>query len=149
MIGYVTIGADNLRQAERFYSSFLLKLGFVLETSDSDGAHYLTYKLAGPIDRQGGPAHVEIVPPFDGRPATVGNGMMVAFQVPTQSQVRALHAAALDAGGRDVGAPGFRAAYSDRFYVGYLRDPQGNRIALFCNNPSEPERPSASTSASG
>lgn len=50
------------------------------------------------------------------------------------------HAAALAAGGSDEGAPGFRAAYGPRFYVGYLRDPQGNKIALFSSNPDEPGR---------
>ena len=65
---------------------------------------------------------------------------MVAFEVPTQAQVRALHAAAQSAGGHNEGAPGFRAFYSANFYVGYLRDPQGNKIALFCDNPDEPSR---------
>jgi len=64
----------------------------------------------------------------------------VAFEASNQAQVRALHAAALAAGGTDEGAPGFRAAYGPRFYVGYLRDPQGNKIALFSSNPDEPGR---------
>ena len=54
--------------------------------------------------------------------------------------MRALHAAALAAGGTDEGAPGFRAAYGPTFYVGYLRDPQGNKVALFSSNPDEPGR---------
>ena len=65
---------------------------------------------------------------------------MVAFEASNQAQVRALHAAALAAGGTDEGAPGFRAAYGPRFYVGYLRDPQGNKIALFSSNRDEPGR---------
>ena len=65
---------------------------------------------------------------------------MVAFEASNQAQVRALHAAALAAGGTDAGAPGFRAAYGPRFYVGYLRNPQGNKIALFSSNPDEPGR---------
>jgi hypothetical protein len=70
----------------------------------------------------------------------VGNGTMVAFEAEGQAQVRALHAAALAAGGADGGAPGFRADYGPRFYVGYLRDPQGNKVALFSGNPDEPGR---------
>lgn len=54
--------------------------------------------------------------------------------------MRALHAAGLAAGGSDEGAPGFRAAYGPRFYVGYLRDPQGNKIALFSSHPDDPPR---------
>ena len=65
---------------------------------------------------------------------------MLAFEASSQAQVRALHAAALAAGGTDEGQPGFRASYGPRFYVGYLRDPQGNKIALFSSNPGEPGR---------
>lgn len=65
---------------------------------------------------------------------------MVAFQARNQKQVRDLHAAALAAGGQDEGQPGFRAAYGPRFYVGYVRDPEGNKIAIFSNDPSEPGR---------
>ena len=81
-----------------------------------------------------------VKPPHDGRPASAGNGTMTAFEVPGQQQVRDLHAAALAAGGTDAGPPGFRANYGPRFYVGYLRDPQGNKIALFSSNPNEPGR---------
>ena len=56
---------------------------------------------------------------------------MVAFEARRQSQVHDLHAAALATGGTDDGAPGFRDSYGADFYVGYLRDPQGNKIALF------------------
>ena len=65
---------------------------------------------------------------------------MVAFEASNQSQVRTLHAAALAAGGSDEGQPGFRASYGPHFYVGYLRDPQGNKIALFSSDPTEPGR---------
>ncbi len=65
---------------------------------------------------------------------------MVAFDARTQQEVRDLHAATLAAGGTDDGAPGFRTAYSATFYVGDLRDPQGNKIAVFSNNPQEPGR---------
>ena len=44
------------------------------------------------------------------------------------------------AGGSDEGAPGFRASYGPRFYVGYLRDPHGKKIALFSSNPNEAGR---------
>lgn len=79
-------------------------------------------------------------PPFDGAVATAGNGSMVAFEAPSQTQVRALHAAALAASGNDKGQPGFRTAYGPRFYVAYLRNPDGNKIALFFSNADEPGR---------
>jgi len=81
-----------------------------------------------------------VKPTFNGQPATAGNGAMTAFEAQTQKQVRTLHAAALVAGGTDEGAPGFRPDYGADFYVSYLRDPQGNKIALFSSNPNEPTR---------
>lgn len=136
MIGYVTVGADDIPGAKRFYSAFLPALGYELEESP-EGLSYALPK------RPGQPAVLPefyVKPPFDGRPASAGNGTMVAFQARSQQEVRDLHSAALAAGGRDEGQPGFRDAYGPRFYVGYLRDPQGNKIALYSNNPDEPGR---------
>lgn len=65
---------------------------------------------------------------------------MIAFGARDQAQVRAVHAAALAAGGADEGAPGFRPDYGADFFVCYLRDPQGNKVALFSSNPDEPGR---------
>ena len=79
--------------------------------------------------------------PYDGHAASAGNGAMVAFRVATRALVRELHAAALDAGGLSDGAPGFRAEYSPGFFVGYLRDPQGTKIALYCDDKDELDRP--------
>lgn len=136
MIGYVTIGADDIERAERFYSAFLPALGYTLDISPEG----LSYSLPGPAGQQPGGPDFYVKPPFDGQAASSGNGTMVAFGVSRQALVRDLHAAALAAGGRDEGAPGFRAAYGPHFYVGYLRDPQGNKIALYCNNRNEPRR---------
>lgn len=133
MISYVTVGADNIPRAKRFYSAFLPALGYELE----EGPEGLSYEIKSGSTVL--PAFY-VKPPFDGRPASVGNGVMVAFQARSQQDVCALHSAALAAGGRDEGQPGFRDAYGPHFYVGYLRDPQGNKIALFSNNPDEPGR---------
>ena len=136
MIAYVTVGADDIAKAKRFYSAILPALGYDL----SEGPEGLSYVLPPQPGQSAAPPDFYVKPPFDGRPGTAGNGAMVAFQAENQDQVRRLHAAALDAGGMDEGAPGFRAAYGPRFYVGYLRDPQGNKIALFSSNPDEPGR---------
>jgi len=136
MISYVTVGADDIPVARQFYSSFLPALGYKLE----EGPEGLSYELPElPGERVILPAFY-VKPPFDGRPASIGNGTMVAFQARSQQEVRELHAAALAACGLDEGQPGFRDAYGPHFYVGYLRDPQGNKIALFSNNPDEPGR---------
>jgi catechol 2,3-dioxygenase-like lactoylglutathione lyase family enzyme len=136
MIAYVSVGADDIAAAKRFYTALLPALGYGLE----EGPEGLSY--TPPAAPEGAPVAPDfyVKPPFDGQPALAGNGAMVAFQASTQQQVRDLHAAALAAGGRDEGAPGFRAAYGPHFYVGYLRDPQGNKIALFSSNPNEPGR---------
>ncbi len=136
MISYVTVGADDIARAKRFYCAFLPPLGYGLE----EGPEGLSFAL--PVEPGQSPVLPEfyVKPTFDGRPASAGNGSMVAFEARNQQQVRELHAAALSAGGSDEGEPGFRASYGPRFYVGYLRDPQGNKLALFSSNPNEPGR---------
>ena len=136
MIAYVTVGTDDVARAKRFYSAFMPALGYELE----EGPEGLSYAL--PVEPNQSPVLPEfyVKPTFDGAPASAGNGSMTAFEAQNQQQVRDLHAAALAAGGSDEGAPGFRAAYGPNFYVGYLRDPQGNKIALFSSNPNEPGR---------
>ncbi|NNF77132.1 MAG: VOC family protein [Rhizobiales bacterium] len=136
MIAYVTVGADDIARAKQFYSAFLPALGYGLE----EGPEGLSYAL--PVEPGQSPVLPDfyVKPTFDGGPASAGNGAMVAFEARSQSQVRKLHAAALAAGGRDEGQPGFRASYGPHFYVSYLRDPQGNKIALFSSDPNEPGR---------
>ena len=137
MISYVTVGADDIALAKRFYSAFLPSLGYELE----EGPEGLSYEIIHGLSSEPAvfPAfYVKL--PFDGHPASVGNGMMIAFRARSQQEVRELHSAALAANGQDEGQQGFRDAYSSHFYVGYLRDPQGNKLALFSNNSAEPGR---------
>jgi len=136
MIAYVTVGADDIARAREFYQAVLPALGYEL----TEGPEGLSYAL--PVPAGAAPVHPDfyVKPPFDGDAASAGNGSMVAFEAAGQAEVRALHTAGLAAGGSDEGAPGFRHDYGPRFYVGYLRDPQGNKIALFSSNPDEPGR---------
>ncbi len=137
MISYVSVGADDIARARVFYSAFLPVMGYTLE----EGPEGLSFCPPPPAPGQSVIApDFYVKPPYDGQPASAGNGTMVAFEVQTQAQVRALHAAALAAGGTNEASPGFRAHYGPRFYVGYLRDPQGNKIGLFSSNPAEPGR---------
>ncbi|WP_108610490.1 VOC family protein [Aminobacter sp. MSH1] len=135
MLSYIMVGADDIPTAEVFYSSFLLDLGYQFEKLKGK----LFYTIPGTPDHNG-PGSFIVVPPFDGKPATPGNGTMIAFRASNQAQVRAMHAQGLTGGGTDDGKPGFRADYGKHFYVGYLRDPQGNKVALFCTNRDEPSR---------
>ncbi|MEO0390108.1 MAG: VOC family protein [Pseudomonadota bacterium] len=136
MISYVTVGADDMAAAERFYSAFLPTLGYALEHYHGD----LSYVLPPHPGQSGVRPDFFVKRPFDGASARPGNGTMVAFEATSQAQVRDMHAAALAAGGHDDGAPGFRTIYGPNFYVAYLRDPHGNKIALFSANPDEPGR---------
>ena len=136
MIAYVTVGADDIARAKRFYSAFLPALDYQMK-EDLEG---LSYSLPVQPSQSAVLPDFYVKPTFDGHPASAGNGAMVAFEASSQSQVRDLHAAALAAGGFDEGQPGFRDLYGPHFYVGYLRDPQGNKVALFSSDPSEPGR---------
>lgn len=136
MIAYITIGADDMARAKRFYSAILPALDYGLNESSEGLAYALPKQPGQAVD----PPELYVKPAFDGGPASAGNGTMIAFEARSQQQVRDLHAAALAAGGHDEGQPGFRDRYGPRFYVGYLRDPQGNKIALFSSNPNEPGR---------
>lgn len=133
MIAYVTVGADDMVRAKRFYAAFLPALGFGLK----EGPEGLSFAL--PVESGQSPVLPDfyVKPTFDGHPATAGNGTMTAFEARSQKQVCDLHCAALAAGGFDEGQPGFRDAYGPHFYVGYLRDPQGNKIALFSSDTNE------------
>ena len=137
MLGYVTVGANDLSSSERFYTAVLGPLGYDKKV----GKNGIAFELPARPDRAGGIGAVYVTKPYDGREATVGNGSMFAFCAQTHELVRTIHAAGVKAAGADEGAPDFRAEYSAHFYVGYLRDPVGHKIAIYCSNPAEGVRP--------
>jgi catechol 2,3-dioxygenase-like lactoylglutathione lyase family enzyme len=122
MIGYVTIGALDVEKAMPFYDAVLGAIGYERQFFDGGWAGY------GP---KGQDANTFICPPFDGQAARGGNGIMIAFHGPSKEAVQAAHAAAIAQGGLDEGAPGPRPADSTSFYGAYMRDPTGNKIAVF------------------
>lgn len=119
MIGYVTLGTNNYGDAANFYDDLLGSLGAkrVLEADN-----FIAWSTG-----MGAPA-ISIIKPFDGKPATVGNGVMVAIACDSKERVDAVHAKALELGGNDEGAPGPRG---DNFYAGYFRDLDGNKLNAF------------------
>jgi hypothetical protein len=135
MLSYITVGANDVPRSGRFYTAILIPLGY-----EKEAANAVEFTLPDVPDRANGLGAMYVKKPYDAKEATVGNGSMTAFQVETHEMVCNLHAAGLEAGGSDEGAPGFRDEYSDRFYVGYLRDPLGNKVAIFCVNPAEGTR---------
>jgi len=121
MIGYITLGTNDLEKAAAFYDGLFAVIGA--------GRFMDTDRFIAWAVKPGQPA-VSVTKPFDGKEATVGNGMMVALAVDSEEKVQALHAKALELGGADEGAPGPRG--DSGFYAGYFRDLDGNKLNAFC-----------------
>ena len=119
MIGYVTVGTNDLPRAAKFYDAIAAEMG-VGRMMDFD-----TFIAWG---TPGGGAGIAATKPYDGQAATVGNGVMVAIEARDKDQVDRLYAIAMENGGSDEGAPGPRG---DGFYAGYFRDPDGNKLNAF------------------
>jgi catechol 2,3-dioxygenase-like lactoylglutathione lyase family enzyme len=120
MIGYVTVGTNDLAKAARFYDAIAAEMGV---GRMMDFGTFIAWGAPG------GPAGIAATAPFDGNPATVGNGIMVAFEAKDRGQVDRLHAIALANGGTCEGPPGPRG--DGGFYAGYFRDPDGNKLNAF------------------
>ena len=124
MFSHVTVGCRDLEKAVAFYDAILGPVGLKRRVVTPDG---------GPP----GACWVEpdrtlpsfyVYMPFNRKPATVGNGSMVAFSAPSIAAVDAAYAAGVDAGGTDEGTPGPRLHYGTGYYGAYLRDPDGNKV---------------------
>jgi catechol 2,3-dioxygenase-like lactoylglutathione lyase family enzyme len=123
MIGYVTIGARDSEASGKFYDALFGAIGSERKSGEGGWIFY------GP---KGADGVVALCPPFDGKPATAGNGSMLAFKAKSQDEVKAAYAAALAHGGSDEGAPGYRPAEATSgFYGAYLRDPTGNKLCVY------------------
>lgn len=126
MIGYATVGVSDVARAKQFYGPLFERMGLSLHFEAPEVVSW------GDPQDQSVPRFFACLP-FDEQPASVGNGAMVAFNAKRASEVDWLHARALQSGGSTEGAPGFRPeSYGETFYVGYVRDPDGNKIAFFC-----------------
>ncbi len=124
MIGYVTIGYNDADKAMRFYDAVFGAFGLKRAFFDQGWAGY---------GKDGEAVQsIFLCPPYDGKPARPANGTMIAFKAETKDQVQAAFAAGLANGGTDEGAPGGRPADSTTFYGAYLRDPDGNKFAVYC-----------------
>jgi len=121
MIGYVTLGTNDLERAAAFYDELLQLVGA--------GRFMETETFIAWAVTPDSPA-LSVTKPYDGNAATVGNGVMVALVVQTPEQVNAVHAKALELGGADEGAPGPRG--DSGFYAAYFRDLDGNKLNAFC-----------------
>jgi predicted lactoylglutathione lyase len=120
MIGYITLGTNDVAKAAEFYDQLLETIG-AGRFMESD-----TYVAWAKSPES--PA-LSIIKPFDGEVATMGNGVMISLQLDSPEQVANFHAKALSLGGTDEGAPGPRGEGS--FYIGYFRDLDGNKLAAY------------------
>ena len=121
MIGYVTLGTNDLPRAVAYYDELMAMF---------DAGRFMEEDTfvawAESMEKPG----VAITKPFDGNAATVGNGVMVGLQAKDQTMVKAVYAKALELGGTDEGEPGPRG--ESGFYAAYFRDLDGNKLNVFC-----------------
>jgi catechol 2,3-dioxygenase-like lactoylglutathione lyase family enzyme len=120
MIGYVTLGTNDIDAAAAFYDQLLGTLG---ARRGMNTPRVISWSLG-----RGNPG-VAVAKPYDGAPATPGNGGMTALSVDSRDKVDAFHAKALELGGTDEGAVAERFK---GFYAGYFRDLDGNKLCIVC-----------------
>ena len=122
MIGYVTLGTNDLDQGAKFYDDLFTEIG-AKRFMEVEG-HFIAWAV-----KPEAPS-VAITKPFDGNMASVGNGTMVALALNNPEQVNSFHKKALQLGATDEGAPGPRGGGA--FYAAYFRDLDGNKLNCFC-----------------
>lgn len=125
MIGYVTIGSNDIPRACAFFDAAFEPLGY---TRTFEGGGWAGYGPGG--DKDNG-LQIYLATPENGQAACLGNGSMLAFKAASRAAVEAFHAASLAAGGKDEGAPGVRGESDPPFYGAYVRDPDGNKFCAY------------------
>lgn len=121
LINYVLVGTNDLERARRFYDPLMAGLG---AGRIVDLPHETIWGRPGEFPTLG------VITPFDGKPASVGNGTMVALCAPDRQTIRRLYDLALSLGAADEGAPGVRGDDPDGFYGAYFRDLDGNKLCV-------------------
>ncbi len=122
MIGYITIGTNDLARSGEFYDELLAEMGAKRVMTDSRMLGWGTTP-----DK----TMFSVIEPFDGEDASVGNGVMVALNVETPENVERLYNKAMSMGCEDEGHPHDRGS-SMGFYGGYFRDLDGNKLVFYC-----------------
>jgi catechol 2,3-dioxygenase-like lactoylglutathione lyase family enzyme len=116
-IHHVSVGVNDVVAARRFYDPLMTLLGLTIRSVDDDSVDYGAEKLVFSLET-----------PVNGRRATPGNGVHIAFSAPDRATVDAFHREAMRLGARDEGAPGPRPEYSSSYYGAFVLDPEGNKI---------------------
>ncbi len=120
MIGYATIGTNDLEKATKFYDAVLAPLGGKRTFANGDRMQFYGSSAT--------PGMIAVSKPYDEQPATAGNGTMFGLPAASKEQVDEAYAAAMAAGGVCDGPPGQRLPI---FYGAYFRDPDGNKVCVF------------------
>jgi predicted lactoylglutathione lyase len=120
MIGYVTLGTNDLARASAFYDALLAEIGAKRMMDLGRGIAWGT-AMDKPM--------LCVMKPFDGQAATVGNGVMIAIDVGSKENVDRVYRKALELGGKDEGPAGPRGP---NYYGGYFRDLDGNKLVAYC-----------------
>ena len=121
MIGYTTLGTNDIERSAKFYDALFSAIGATRIMEDDS---FITWSTAP--DKPG----FAITKPFNGEPATVGNGVMIALSLESPEDVDALYSKAIELGATDEGASGPRGG--GFYYAGYFRDPDGNKLNFYC-----------------
>ena len=125
MIGYVTLGTNDLPRAVAFYDDLMASIGAGRFMEEEN---YFVAWATAPDQPS-----IAVSVPFDKEAATVGNGTMVAMIMESPEKVDALYEKALELGGTCEGKPGFRPEdATSGFYAAYFRDLDGNKLNAFC-----------------
>jgi catechol 2,3-dioxygenase-like lactoylglutathione lyase family enzyme len=133
MIGYVTLGSNDMPKARAFYDALFGSIGSgrIMEFPDDMGGFTMwgsSWDVPG----------VAVTSPYNKQPAVAGNGNMVALKLDSRAKVDALYAKALELGGSDEGAPGLRGDEGPQaFYGAYFRDLEGNKFCAFKMGPAD------------
>ena len=125
MIGYALFGTNDLPRSAAFYDALLAEIG---ATRFMESDRFIAWAVSPEAPSLG------ICLPFNGNPATVGNGTMIALAVDSNDKVDRLYAKAIALGGTDEGPAGPRGLAG--FYAGYFRDLDGNKLNVFCYTPA-------------
>jgi catechol 2,3-dioxygenase-like lactoylglutathione lyase family enzyme len=120
MIGYVSVGTNDFKRAAAFYDQLMAELG---------AKRVMDYETFVAWKQDAGKPGFALASPYNKKPATVGNGSMVAFEVASPARVDALYQKAIALGATDDGPPGDRG---DNYYGAYFRDLDGNKLNFHC-----------------
>ncbi|WP_306224296.1 VOC family protein [Bosea beijingensis] len=117
MIHHVSLGTNDVARSRKFYDAVLGVLGLSLLKASEDSADYGVSTVVFSLET-----------PVNGKPASAGNGVHIAFDAGGRRKVDEFHRVALLHGGSDAGAPGLRPEYDPNYYGAFVLDPDGNKI---------------------